>query len=50
MVSEGVWAAKSIHQFAQKNHIDLPLTTQIYNVLHENKPMSDALNDFLALI
>ena len=50
MVSEGVWAAKSIHQFALKNDINLPLTTQIYKVLHENKPMSDALNDLLALI
>lgn len=50
MVSEGVWAAKSIHQFALKNNINLPLTTQIYKVLHENKPMSDALNDLLALI
>ena len=50
MVSEGVWAAKSVHQFAQKNNIDLPLTTQIFKVLHENKPMSDAINDLLALI
>jgi len=50
MVAEGVWAAKSIHQFAQKNNIDLPLTTQIYKVLHENKQMKDAINDLLALI
>jgi len=50
MVAEGVWAAKSIHQFALKNDIDLPLTTQIYKVLHENKPMSEAVNDLLALI
>ena len=50
MVAEGVWAAKSVHQFAQKNKINLPLTTQIYKVLHENKPLSEAINDLLALI
>ncbi|QEE15251.1 NAD(P)H-dependent glycerol-3-phosphate dehydrogenase [Promethearchaeum syntrophicum] len=50
MVSEGVWAAKSIHHFAQQNNIDLPLTTQIYKVLHENKPMNEAISDLLTLI
>ncbi len=50
MVSEGVWAAKSIHLFAQKNKIDLPLTTQVYKILHEDKPMTEAVNDLLALI
>ena len=50
MVSEGVWAAKSIHLFAQKNKIDLPLTTQVYKILHEDKPMTEAVNDLLKLI
>ncbi|MHA1745248.1 MAG: NAD(P)H-dependent glycerol-3-phosphate dehydrogenase, partial [Promethearchaeota archaeon] len=50
MVSEGVWAAKSIHLFAQKNKINLPLTTQVYKILHEDKPMTEAVTDLLALI
>ncbi len=50
MVAEGVWAAKSIHKFAQENNIDLPLTTQIYKVLHEGKSMDQAVTDLLALI
>ena len=50
MVSEGVWAAKSIYLFAQKNKIDLPLTTQVYKILHEDKPMAVAVTDLLSLI
>ena len=50
MVAEGVWAAKSVYQFAQKNNLDLPLTTQVYNILHEDKLMKEAIADLLALI
>lgn len=50
MVAEGVWAAKSVHLFAQQNGIILPLTTQIYHILHENKAMKDAISDLLNLI
>ncbi|WP_457559328.1 NAD(P)H-dependent glycerol-3-phosphate dehydrogenase [Candidatus Harpocratesius sp.] len=50
MVAEGVWAAKSVHQFAQQNGINLPLTTQIFKILHEDKPMKDAISDLLSLI
>ncbi|WP_371805207.1 NAD(P)H-dependent glycerol-3-phosphate dehydrogenase [Candidatus Lokiarchaeum ossiferum] len=50
MVAEGVWAAESIYQFAQENDIDLPLTTQVYKVLHEGKLMEKAIKDLLALI
>ena len=50
MVAEGVWAAKSVYQFAQRNGLDLPLTTQVYNILHQDKPMKDAISDLLALI
>ncbi|TFH26519.1 MAG: NAD(P)H-dependent glycerol-3-phosphate dehydrogenase, partial [Promethearchaeota archaeon] len=50
MVAEGVWAAKSIHQFAQEQHLDLPLTEQIYKIIHEGKLMENAISDLLALI
>jgi glycerol-3-phosphate dehydrogenase (NAD(P)+) len=50
MVAEGVWAARSVYHFAQDHDIDLPLTTEIYKFLHENKPMDEALADLLTLI
>jgi glycerol-3-phosphate dehydrogenase (NAD(P)+) len=50
MVAEGVWAAKSVYQFAQRNGLDLPLTNQVYSILHQDKPMKDAISDLLALI
>ena len=50
MVAEGVWAAGSVHQFALKNGLDLPLTSQIFKILHEDKKMSHAISDLFALI
>ncbi len=49
-VAEGVWAVKSILQFAQEHEIDLPLTKQIYEIIHEKKPMKTAISDLLTLI
>lgn len=50
MVAEGVKTVRSVYHFAIKNKIYLPLTTQIYNVLYENKEMSEAVKDLLKLI
>ncbi|MFX0206025.1 MAG: NAD(P)H-dependent glycerol-3-phosphate dehydrogenase [Candidatus Hodarchaeota archaeon] len=50
MMAEGVWAVESVYHFAQEHNLDLPLTNQFYKVLYENKKMSEAITDLLALI
>ncbi len=50
LVAEGVKASQSIYHFAQQNKLNLPLTTQIYEVLYEDKTIEDAVEDLLKLI
>ncbi len=50
MVAEGVWAAKSVYHFAETHGLDLPLTHQIFKILHEQKPMNTAIADLLQFI
>lgn len=50
MVAEGVWAAESIYHFAKENNLNLPLTNQIHQILHEDKPMDKAIADLLNII
>jgi len=50
LVAEGVKATKTIYNFAQKEEIYLPLTTQIYEILYENKEIKDAVKDLIDLI
>jgi len=47
MVAEGVRTAKSIHQLAQKEGLDAPISAEVYNVLYEQKPVSDGLYDLM---
>jgi len=50
MVAEGIKTAKAVHDFALKNNIDLPLTTQVYKVLYEKKELKRAIKDLVTLI
>lgn len=50
MIAEGVKTAKSVYDLAQKEDIDLPLTTQVYRVLYEEKDLKKAIKDLITLI
>jgi len=50
MVAEGIKTTKSVYDLAQKEKIDLPLTTQVYKVLYEKKDLKKAIKDLITLI
>jgi len=50
MVAEGIETCKAVYEFSKKHNIDLPLTTQVYKVLYENKVLKTAINDLISLI
>jgi glycerol-3-phosphate dehydrogenase (NAD(P)+) len=47
-VAEGVNTAKSAHGLAQKLGVDMPITREVYLVLHESKPVQSAVVDLMA--
>jgi glycerol-3-phosphate dehydrogenase (NAD(P)+) len=47
MVAEGVWTTRSVHDKAQRMGISMPITTEIYHVLYENKDPRQAVNDLM---
>jgi glycerol-3-phosphate dehydrogenase (NAD(P)+) len=47
-VAEGVTTAESAHRLAEKLGVDLPISSEVYAVLFENKPVPDAVRDVLA--
>ena len=47
-VIEGKYAAKVVYDLAQKLDIELPISTQVYEVLYNNKPARDAVEELLA--
>ncbi len=47
-VIEGKYAAKVIYDLSQKLDIELPISTQVYEVLYNNKPARDAVEELLA--
>lgn len=49
-VAEGVYAAKFVHEQAEKERIPLPLTAEIYRILYEKKDVRKAVSDLLALL
>ena len=48
MVAEGVKTTKSAWLLAQREGIDMPILEQVYKVLYEDKPCSDAVKTLLA--
>jgi glycerol-3-phosphate dehydrogenase (NAD(P)+) len=47
-VAEGVTTAKSAYHLAARLGVDLPISSEVYRVLYEKKPVSDAVRDVLA--
>ena len=48
MVAEGVKTCRSAVAMAQKYDVDMPICSEVYQVLFENKGPIDALNDLMA--
>lgn len=48
MVAEGVKTAESSWQLAQRHHVDMPITEQVYRVLYEDKPARDAVVELMS--
>lgn len=46
-VAEGVKTTKSTYDLALKLGLDLPIVTETYRVLYENKPVIDAVHDLM---
>ena len=47
MVAEGVRTAKAVYEVAQEHDLEMPITTQVYNVLFDNKDPRQAVNDLM---
>ena len=47
-VAEGFYAAKSAYNLANKLHVDMPITFQVYSVLYEGKTIPDAAKDLMS--
>jgi glycerol-3-phosphate dehydrogenase (NAD(P)+) len=47
-VAEGVTTAESAHRLANDLGVDLPIASEVYAVLFENKPVLEAVRDVLA--
>lgn len=46
-VAEGFLTAKAAWQLAQRHRVDLPITEQVYYVLHEGRPLLEAMKQLL---
>lgn len=46
-VAEGVKTTKSAYDLAKKLNLELPIVTETYRVLYEDKPVLDALKDLM---
>ena len=42
-VVEGVSAARAVHEVARREHIDMPISAEVYAVLYEGKPLKAAV-------
>ncbi len=47
MVAEGVATSKSVHQLAQKHHVEMPMAEEVYKVLFEDKNARQATLDLM---
>ncbi len=45
---EGYWCAKVAYELAQKEHVVMPITEQLYSVLFNGKDVKNALMDLMA--
>lgn len=47
MVAEGVKTAQSVHQWAEKNNVEMPITEAVYKVLFKNVDPGDAVHELM---
>jgi glycerol-3-phosphate dehydrogenase (NAD(P)+) len=47
MVAEGVKTTKSVYQLAQREHIDMPICKNVYEILYEDKPCVEAVQELM---
>lgn len=47
MVAEGVETARSVYELSKKYNIAMPISTEVYKVLFENKSPKDAVRDLM---
>ena len=47
MIAEGVYTTRSAHALAEKHGIDMPIVREIHQVLFDNKPPRQALEDLM---
>lgn len=48
MVAEGVKTSESAYNLAKKLNLDMPITEQVYKVVHQDKPAADAVRDLMS--
>ena len=48
MVAEGVKTSRSVHQLGEKLGLELPLCEQVYQVVHEDKPAMEAVEEIMS--
>ena len=46
-VAEGVTTAKSVFDIAEQEGIEMPIMSEVYRVLYEAKPPSDATHSLM---
>jgi glycerol-3-phosphate dehydrogenase (NAD(P)+) len=46
-VTEGYKTTDTFHNLCQKKEIDAPILSQLYSILHQNKPPAQALHDLM---
>ena len=48
MVAEGVETSKAVYHLSQKLKIPMPIATEVYRIIHQNKKASTALTDLMS--
>lgn len=48
MVAEGVETVKAIYKLSRQHHIDMPITTEVYHLLYNNKSPQQTVCDLMA--
>jgi len=46
-VAEGVRTTQSAYQLALREEVDMPITTEVYRILYENKPGAIAVAELM---
>lgn len=50
MIAEGYYAVKCIYDINQQYKVDMPITNAVYQILYENAPVSETINNLTAQI